>query len=141
MHAFGRVLQLAGTAAFAFALAGCGGLGVDLRSGAANQPNQVAITAVSGVTLNPYPVEIGHTTLLVAHPSAGNVVNYGIAQPVVWNSNAPTGVVLLETDCKTPYGGEQLTTICVLGAVAGTANVNGTTTNGAVGTLGIKVVI
>jgi hypothetical protein len=103
--------------------------------------NQIAITAESGVTVNPYPIEIGHTTFFVAHPSAGNVVNYGIAQPVVWNSSAPNGVVLLETDCKTPYAGEQLTTICVFGAVAGTANVNGTATNGAVGTLGVKVVI
>jgi hypothetical protein len=143
MHGFKRALRVASAAALAIALAGCGGLGIDLRSGGsgANTANQVAITAVSGVTTNPYPVEIGHTTFLVAHPSSGNVVNYGLAQPVVWNSSVPNGVVLLETDCKHPYGGEYTTTICVFGAIAGTANVNGTTNNGAVGTLAVKVVI
>jgi hypothetical protein len=143
MHGSSRVLRTVGASALILGLAGCGGLGVDLRSGGsgANSPNQVAITAVSGVTLNPYLVEIGHTTFFVAHPSSGNVVNYSISQPVVWDSSNPLGVVLLEGDCKTPYGGEYLTTICVLGKAAGTSNVDATTSNRAVGTLGVKVVI
>jgi len=122
-------------------LAGCGGLGVNLRSGNSNQPMQVAITPATGVALNPYPVEIGHTTFLTAHPSAGNTINYSIAQPVVWDSSVPAGVVLLEGDCATPYGGEYTTTVCVLAASPVKANVDGTTTNGAVGTITINVVI
>lgn len=131
------------TAACIFAAAGCGGLGVNLSggNGSSNTPNQVAIEATSGVTLNPYPVEIGHTTFLTAHPSAGNVVNYGVAQAVRWDSSIPTSVRLLEGDCKTAYGNELTSTICVMAAAPGTANVDATTTNGAVGTLAVKVVI
>jgi hypothetical protein len=139
-----RAARSVPVAACAFAcvvsLAGCGGLGVNI-SNSSNTPNQVAIEATTGVTLNPYPVEIGHTTFLTAHPSAGNVVNYGIAQPVRWDSSSPLAVVLLEGDCRTPYGNEFISTICVRGALAGTANVNATTSNGAVGTLAVKVVI
>jgi hypothetical protein len=68
-------------------------------------------------------------------------VNYAIAQPVRWDSSSPLAVVLLEGDCLTPYGNEFISTICVRGALAGTANVDGTTSNGAVGTLAVKVVI
>lgn len=140
MHGFARVLRTAAIAATAIALAACGGLGVNVR-GNSNNPNQVAITAISGVTINPYPVEIGHTTFLTAHPSAGNVINYGVAQAVRWDSSNPAAVTLLEGDCRTPYGGEFITTVCVLAAGAGSANVDATTSNGAVGTLGVKVVI
>jgi len=128
-------------AAAAVAASACGGLGVNL--GGSNNPNQVAIEAVTGVTLNPYPLLVGHTVVFTAHPSAGNVVNYGVAQPVRWDSSNPIAVVLLEPDCVPthPYGGEFTSTICV-GADTlskATANIDGTASNGAVGTLGIAV--
>lgn len=131
---------LGAAAGIAVLLAGCGGLGVDLRSGGSgsNTANQVAITAQSGVTINPYPVEIGHTTAFVAHPSSGNVINFSVIEPVVWNSNN-TGVELLEPGCKAPYGGEPTTQICVFAASKVSANVNATTSNGAVGTIVVTV--
>jgi hypothetical protein len=138
-----RALRVAAIVALAVSLTACGGLGVNLRSGGsgANNPNQVAITATSGTTLNPYPLLDGHTVTLVAHPSSGNVINYGVAQPVRWDSSNPTAIVLLEPDCVPThaYGGEYSTTICVFAMTTGkvTANVDGTTSNGAVGTLGI----
>lgn len=140
MHGTRRALGAAAIAV-TIALAGCGGLGVDLRSGSANQPTQVAITATSGTTLNPYPLLIGHTVVLVAHPSAGNVVNYSVAQPVQWDSSNPTAVVLLEPDCSHAYAGEFSTTICIFANTLGktTGNVDATTTNGAKGTLTISV--
>jgi hypothetical protein len=119
--------------------AGCGGLGVNV--GNHNTANQVAITATSGTTLNPYPLLIGHTLLLTAHPSAGNVINYGVSQPVRWDSSNPTVGVLLEGDCRTTYGGEYTSTICVFGGGSGKANsnINATTSNGAIGTLTVAV--
>lgn len=143
MHAFERASRIAAISALAALLSACGGLGVDLRSGGsgANNATQVAITAPSGITTNPYPVEFGHTTFLIAHPSSGNIVNYGLAQPVVWNTPVPSSVVLLESDCKTPYSGASETEICVFASSVGTSNVNAVTTNGAVGTLAIKVVL
>ena len=128
-------------AAAAVATSACGGLGVNL--GGANKPNQVAIEAVTGPTLNPYPLLVGHTVVLTAHPSAGNEINYGVAQPVRWDSSNPFAVVLLEPDCVPthPYGGEFTTTICVWADTLSktTANIDGTASNGAVGTLGISV--
>ena len=116
-------------------------IGQNATPGNSNTPNQVAITATSGPTLNPYPLLIGHTVLFTAHPSAGNVVNYGVAQPVRWDSSNPAVGVLLEDDCRTPYGGEFLSTICVFGGGIGkaTSNIDGTTSNGAVGTLTVSV--
>src|SRR5215472_12981909 len=97
MSGTGRILLAAGVAALMLAATGCGGYGVNLRSGGSSaSPNQVAITATSGTTLNPYPLLVQHAVLFVAHPSAGNVVNYGIDQPVRWDSNNPVLVELLE---------------------------------------------
>ena len=123
-------------------LSACGGLGVNLKSSAQN-PTQVAITAASGTTLNPYPLLVGHTVLFVAHPSAGNVVNYGIAQPVKWDSSVPQAVVLLEPDCvfTHPYAGELTSTVCVWADTLGktSANVDAIASDGALGTIGISV--
>jgi hypothetical protein len=143
MLPFKRVLTAAGAAAIVASVTGCGGLGVDLRSGSsgANTVSQVAVTAESGVTLNPYPVEIGHTTTLVAHPSSGNVINYAVSQAVVWNTPQPSGVVLLEGNCQTPYGGESTTSICVFAKSKSVNNVNAVASDGAVGTLAVSVVI
>lgn len=136
------VPALAGALVAAVMLSACGGLGVDLKSGGQN-PTQVAITAATGTTLNPYPVLVGHTVLFVAHPSAGNVVNYGIAQPVKWDSSEPQTVVLLEPDCvfTHPYQGEMTSTICVWADTLGktSANVDAIASNGALGTIGISV--
>ena len=142
MQGMRRAVGTAAAMALVIGLAGCGGLGVNFKNGgSSNTANQVAITATSGITLNPYPLLIGHTVLLVAHPSAGNVVNYGVAEPVRWDSSNPAVGVLLEPDCRTAYGGEYLTTICVFGGGVGkaTSNIDGTTSNGAVGTLTIAV--
>ena len=135
-----RFVRTAIAAALALALAGCGGLGVNL-GGKSNTANQVAITATSGTTLNPYPLLIGHTVLFNAHPSAGNVINYGVSKTVRWDSSLPQTVVLLEPDCATAYGGEFTTTICVFANSLGkaTANIDATTSNGAIGTLTIAV--
>jgi hypothetical protein len=137
-----RIL-FAATAAAAIAAAGCGGYGVNFRTGGsgADNPTEVAIASASGVTLNPYPVEIGHTTLFVAHPSSGNSLNYGVDQPVVWNSSMPLLVGLLEADCATPYGGEATETICVVGSAKGSSTINATTGNGAVGSIVVTVSI
>ena len=136
------IVALAGVTAASIALAGCGGLGVNLKSGTSN-PNQVAITATSGPTLNPYPLLVGHTVLFVAHPSSGNSINYGVAVPVKWDSSNPLAVVLLEPDCvfTHPYQGEQTTTICVWANTLGktTANIDAIAGNGALGTLGVSV--
>lgn len=135
-------VALAGVIAAALALAACGGLGVDVKSGTQN-PTQVAITAESGTTLNPYPLLVGHTVVFVAHPSAGNVVNYGVAQPVKWDSSVPLSVVLLEPDCvfTHPYGGELTSSVCVWANTLGklSANVDAVASNGALGTIGISV--
>jgi hypothetical protein len=143
MHGTRRGPAIAAAAALIVALSGCGGLGVNLRSGASNTPTQVAITAATGPTLNPYPLLIGRTVLLTAHPSAGNVVNYGVAQPVRWDSSNPAVGVLLEPDCGPThlYAGEYTATICVFGGGLGKANsnVDGITANGAIGTLTIAV--
>lgn len=138
MRGLRRALAVA--AASLLALAGCGGLGVNLR-GNSQTANQVAITAVSGTTLNPYPVLFGHTVVLVAHPSAGNIINYGIQEPVRWDSSNPGVAALLENNCITPYGGEYTTTICIFGKSPGKSNIDGTTSNGAIGTLGISVTL
>jgi uncharacterized protein YjdB len=140
--ALSRML-LAATATAAIAAAGCGGYGINLRSGGsgADNPTEVAIEAASGVTINPYPVEIGHTTLFVAHPSSGNSLNYGVDQPVMWNSSQPALVGLLESDCQTPYGGEPAETICVSGFAKGSSTINATTGNGAVGSIVVTVTI
>ena len=136
------IVAFAGICAAAIALAGCGGLGVNLKSGTSN-PNQVAITAASGPTLNPYPLLVGHTVLFVAHPSSGNSINYGVAQPVKWDSSDPQAVVLLEPDCvfTHPYAGEETSTICVWADTLGKANANidAIATNGALGTIGVAV--
>jgi hypothetical protein len=142
MHAMIRVLRTATVAALIVGVAGCGGLGVNLSSGgSSNTANQVAITGTSGITPNPYPLLIGHTVVLVAHPSAGNVVNYGVTEAVRWDSSNPTVGVLFEPDCKTLYTGGYFSSICVFGGGVGKANSNidGTTSNGAVGTLTIAV--
>jgi len=138
-----RVIETAGAVALIVALAGCGGLGVNLKSGGsgANNATEVAITSTSGVTLNPYPVEVGHVTRFVAHPSSGNSLNYQVVEPVVWNTSMPAVTALLEPDCVTPYGGEQETTICVQALVKGASIVNATTTNGAVGSIGVTVTL
>jgi hypothetical protein len=138
-----RVLMTAGAAALAAALVGCGGLGINLKSGGsgANTATEVAITATSGVTVNPYPVEVGHTTRFVAHPSSGNSLNYEVVEPVVWNTSMPLVTALLESDCVTPYAGEQETTICVQALVKGSSIVNATTVNGAVGSIGVTVTL
>lgn len=136
------IAALAGVSATSIALAACGGLGVNLKSGTSN-PNQVAITAASGVTVNPYPLLVGHTVLFVAHPSSGNGINYGVAQPVKWDSSNPQAVVLLEPDCvfTHPYAGELTSTICVWAATLGktTANIDAIADNGALGTIGVSV--
>jgi len=136
------IVGLAGVVAASIALSACGGLGVNLKSGTTN-PTQVAITAASGVTLNPYPLLVQHTVLFVAHPSAGNSINYGVAQPVRWDSSNPQAVVLLEPDCVFThlYKGEQTSTICVWADTFGktTANIDAIATNGALGTIGISV--
>lgn len=133
---------LAGTAAASIALAACGGLGVNLKSGSSNA-TQVAITAASGTTLNPYPVLAGHTVVFVAHPSSGNDINYGVVQPVKWDSSEPAVVVLLEPDCvfTHPYQGEQTSSICVWADTLGktSANVDAIATSGALGTIGVSV--
>jgi hypothetical protein len=137
-----RAVRIAAVTALVIGVAGCGGLGVNFRNGgSSNTANQVAITGTSGITTNPYPLLIGHTVLLVAHPSAGNVINYGVSEAVRWDSSNPAVGVLLESDCRTPYAGGYLTTICVFGGGVGKANSNidGTTSNGAVGTLTIAV--
>jgi hypothetical protein len=136
------VSLLAASSAASLALTACGGLGVNLKSGAQN-PTQVAITAESGTTLNPYPLLVGHTVLFVAHPSAGNVVNYAVAQPVTWDSSEPQAVVLLEPDCvfTHPYEGELTSSVCVWAKTLGktSANVDAIASNGALGTIGISV--
>ena len=142
MHASGRALRIASGITLAIVLTGCGGLGFNLRSGgSSNTPTGVAITATTGTTLNPYPLLIGHTVLLTAHPQAGNVLNYGVAQPVRWDSSVPSVGVLLEGNCSTPYGGEFTSTVCVFGGgnAKANSNIDGTTDNGAVGTLTIAV--
>ena len=141
MHTMRRVLRIATAAVLIVGVTGCGGLGVNLKSGGSNTANQVAITGTSGITPNPYPLLIGHTVVLVAHPSAGNVVNYGVSEAVRWDSSNPGVGVLREPDCVTPYTGGYFTSICVFGGGVGKANSNidGTTSNGAVGTLTIAV--
>ena len=136
-----RVAVLAAAGTLAAATAACGGLGVNLRGSAADTPNQVAITGTSGTTLNPYPLLVQHTVVLVAHPSAGNVTNYSVAVNVRWDSSNPVPVELLEPDCAHPYGGEFTSTICVFANTLGktNANIDATTANGAVGTIGIAV--
>lgn len=136
------IVALAGVTAASIVLSACGGLGVNLKSGTSN-PSQVAITAASGVTINPYPLLVGHTVLFVAHPSSGNSINYGVAQPVKWDSSNPQSVVLLEPDCvfTHPYAGEQTATICVWADTLGktTANIDAIASNGALGTIGVSV--
>ena len=136
------IVAVAGVTAASIALAACGGLGVNLKSGNSN-PTQVAITAAAGVTVNPYPILVGHTVLFVAHPSSGNSTNYNVAQPVKWDSSNPQAVVLLEPECvfTHPYAGEQTATICVWANTLGktTANIDAIASNGALGTLGISV--
>ena len=142
MSGTGRILLAMSAAALLVAATGCGGYGVNLRSGGSSaSPNQVAITATSGTTLNPYPLLVQHTVLFVAHPSAGNVVNYGVDQPVRWDSNNPVLVEVLEPDCINKYGGEYTTTICVFANTFAktSANIDATTTNGAIGTIGVAV--
>ncbi len=142
MYGTGRMLLAAGLAAVTMAAAGCGGYGINLRSGGSSaNASQVAITGTSGPTLNPYPLLVQHTVVFVSHPSAGNVVNYGVDVPVRWDSNNPTLVVLLEPSCQAPYGGEYTTSICVFANTLSktTANVDATTTNGAKGTIGVAV--
>jgi len=135
-----RVAVLA-AAALAAATAACGGLGVNLRGAGADTPNQVSITGTSGTTLNPYPLLVQHTVVLVAHPSAGNVTNYGVGVSVRWDSSNPAAVELMEPDCVHAYGGEFTSTICVFANTFAktNANIDATTTNGAVGTIGIAV--
>ncbi|HET9341703.1 MAG TPA: hypothetical protein VFO25_02150 [Candidatus Eremiobacteraceae bacterium] len=136
------IVAVVGVAATSMALAACGGLGVNLKSGTTN-PTQVAITASSGVTVNPYPLLVGHTVLFVAHPSAGNSTNYNVTVPVKWDSSNPQSVVLLEPDCvfTHPYAGEQTATICVWANTLGktTANIDAIASNGALGTIGVSV--
>jgi len=136
-----RVLRIAAATALIVGVSGCGGLGVNFRNGSSNTASQVAITGTSGITPNPYPLLIGHTVLLVAHPSAGNVVNYGVSEPVRWDSSNPSVGTLFQPDCVTPYTGGYFTTICVFGGGSGKANSNidGTTANGAIGTLTVAV--
>ena len=141
MFGSSRIALVAATATLALAASGCGGYGVDLRSGNTANANQVAISPPSGPALNPYPLLVGHTVLFVAHPSAGNQINYRVDQPVKWDSNNPTQVVLLEPDCATPYAGEFTTTICVFANTTGKAvgNVDATTVNGAKGTVVVSI--
>jgi len=142
MRGMRRFVRIAAAAALIVGVAGCGGLGVNFKNGgSSNTANQVAITGTSGITPNPYPLLIGHTVLLVAHPSAGNVVNYGVTEAVRWDSSNPAVGVLFEPDCTTPYTGGYFSTICVFGGgvAKATSNINATTTNGAVGTLTIAV--
>jgi hypothetical protein len=142
MNRMRRVLRIATATALIVGAAGCGGLGVNFQNGgSSDKANQVAITGTSGITPNPYPLLIGHTLVLVAHPSAGNVVNYGVTEPVRWDSNNPAVGVLREPDCVTPYTGGYFSSICVFGGGVGKANSNidGTTSNGAVGTLTVAV--
>jgi len=135
-------VALAGVVAASIALAACGGLGVNLKSGTSN-PTQVAITAASGVTINPYPLLVDHTVLFLAHPSSGNSINYGVAEPVKWDSSNPQAVVLLEPDCvfTHPYQGEETSTICVWADTLGktTANIDAIASSGALGTIGVSV--
>ena len=141
MYGPARLVLAAATAALMVAAAGCGGYGVNLRGSSSANANQVAIAAPSGPTLNPYPLLVQHTVVFVAHPSAGNVVNYQVDEPVIWDSNNATQVVLLEPSCNAPYGGEYTTTICVFANTFGKAvgNVNATTTNGAKGTIVVSI--
>ena len=136
------IVAVVGAAAASMALAACGGLGVNLKSGTSN-PTQVAITASSGVTVNPYPLLVGHTVLFVAHPSAGNSTNYNVNVPVKWDSSNPQAVVLLEPDCVFThlYQGEQTSTICVWADTFGktSANIDAIATNGALGTITVSV--
>jgi len=136
------IVAVAGVAAASVALAACGGLGVNFKSGT-NNPTQIAITAASGVTVNPYPLLVGHTVLFVAHPSSGNSTNYNVTQPVKWDSSNPQAVVLLEPDCvfTHPYAGEETATICVWANTLGktTANIDAIASNGALGTIGVSV--
>ena len=141
MYRSARMPAVVMATALAIMTTGCGGYGVDLRSGGSKTATQVAITATSGTTLNPYPLLVMHTVVFVAHPSAGNVVNYGIDEPARWDSSNPGLVVLLEPNCGTPYGGEPTTTICVFANTLAktTANIDATTGDGAIGTIGVAV--
>ena len=141
MRALGRVVSAAIVVVLTSLAGACGGYGVDLHSGT-NNPSQVAIAAPSGITTNPYPVEIGHTTSFDAYPSSGNYTNYGDAVPVVWNTNQPLLVTLLEPGCNpaNAYGGEPTTSICVLAVAKGKATINATT-GSAVGSIVVSVTI
>jgi hypothetical protein len=162
MQGLRRTIVALGAAACILALVGCGGLGVNIGSGTSRGSqvvNLVGISVQSGPNI--YTVSRNGTILLIAtayyHFDSQNYVS--TTQGAVWGvinapppedivgppgcppglpyacttSSAFTGAIaLLAPDCVTPYQGQVLQNICVLGVNVGAA---GATTAGITATV------
>jgi hypothetical protein len=145
------VVALCAASAILVALAGCGGLGVNIGSGTGRGSqivNRVNINVQSGVNIP--NVTVNHTILMqaVACFLNGGTCYVSSTQGAVWgvilenpapgacfgvtgysctNSSSFSGeIVLLNGDCVTPYIGTVTQTICVLGTEIGTAGLTAT---------------
>jgi len=142
------------------ALAGCGGLGVNIGSGSGRGSqivNQVSIQVQSGVNIP--NVVVNHTILMqaIAYYKNGSTLYVSSTQGGVWGiidktggcpgglayscttSAAFTGKILLfNGDCITPYTSGVTQTVCVLGNATGTAGLTATV-SGVVGQVTVTV--
>ncbi len=120
MQGFRRTIVALSTAGLLLAMAGCGGLGVNIGSGAKGSSfvGNVGIQTVSGI--NVLNVLLFHTLLVQAVATGNGTSNLvSSVQGAVWAVTPGTGgagdpnIVLLEPGCNAPYGGEPQQSVCI----------------------------